>query len=101
MTSKSTMTGISTQEEADTPRMSCRFTASESVPSSIEGVSGKHAISELWKSYFRRLLNAIQDDSLCDISRDSIHSTSLQAYIAFSSVDIFWVDYWHLCLNAS
>ena len=37
---------------------------STSLPSSIEGVSGKHAISELWKSRFGRLLNVIQDDGL-------------------------------------
>ena len=29
---------------------------STSLPSSIEGVSGKHAISELWKSHFGRLV---------------------------------------------
>ena len=47
---------------------------STSLPSSIEGVSGKHAISELWKSHFRRLLNVIQDDGLCDISCDTGYS---------------------------
>ena len=44
------------------------------LPSSIEGVSGKHAISELWKSHFGRLLNVIQDDGLCDISCDTGYS---------------------------
>ena len=29
---------------------------STSLPSSIEGVSGKHAISELWKSHFGRVI---------------------------------------------
>ena len=41
------------------------------LPSSIEGVSGKHAIYELWKSTFRRLLNDIQVGGLCDISCDT------------------------------
>ena len=41
---------------------------STSLPSSFEGVTGKHAISELWKSHCGRLLNVIQDDGLCDIS---------------------------------
>ena len=45
-----------------------------SLPSSIEGVTGKHAISELWKSHFGRLLNVIQDAGLCDISCDTEYS---------------------------
>ena len=51
---------------------------STSLPSSIEGVSGKHAISELWKSHFGRLLNVIQeDDGLCDISCDTGYSDDI------------------------
>ena len=52
---------------------------STSLPSSIEGVSGKHSISELWKSHFGRLLNVIQDDGLCDISCDTAYSDDIQA----------------------
>ena len=48
-----------------------------SLPSSIEGVNGKHAISELWKSHFGRLLNVIQDDGLCDISCDTEYSDDI------------------------
>ena len=50
---------------------------STSLPSSFEGVSGKHAISELWKSHFGRLLNVIQDDGLCDISCDTADSDDI------------------------
>ena len=54
---------------------------STSLPSSIEGVgpglSGKHAIYELWKSHFGRLLNVIQDDGLCDISCDTGYSDDI------------------------
>ena len=50
---------------------------STSLPSSSEGVSGKHAISELWKSHFGRLLNVIQDDGLCDISCDTGYSDDI------------------------
>ena len=50
---------------------------STSLPSSIEGVSGKHAVSELWKSHFGRLLNVIQDDGLCDISCDTTYSDDI------------------------
>ena len=50
---------------------------STSLPSSIEGVSGKHAVSELWKSHFGRLLNVIQDDDLCDISCDTTYSDDI------------------------
>ena len=50
---------------------------STSLPSSIEGVSGKHAISELWKSHFGRLLNVIQDDGVCDISCDTGYSDDI------------------------
>ena len=50
---------------------------STSLPSSIEGVTGKHAISELWKSHFGRLLNVIQDDGLCDISCDTVYSDDI------------------------
>ena len=48
-----------------------------SLPSSIEGVSGKYAISELWKSHFGRLLNVIQDDGLCDMSCDTGYSDDI------------------------
>ena len=48
-----------------------------SLPSSIEGVSGKHAISELWKSHFGRLLNVIQDDGLCGMSCDTGYSDDI------------------------
>ena len=50
---------------------------STSLPSSIEGVSGKHAVSELWKSHFGRLLNVTQDDGLCDISCDTTNSDDI------------------------
>ena len=50
---------------------------STSLPSSIEGVTGKHAISELWKSHFGRLLNVIQDDGLCEISCDTVYSDDI------------------------
>ena len=50
---------------------------SKSLPSSIEGVSGKHAVSELWKSHFGRLLNVIQGDGLCDISCDTTYSDDI------------------------
>ena len=50
---------------------------STSLPSSIEGVSRKHAISELWKSHFGRLLNVIQDYGLCDISCDTGYSDDI------------------------
>ena len=48
-----------------------------SLPSSIEGVSGKHAISELWKSHFGRRLNVVQDDGLCDMSCDTGYSDDI------------------------
>ena len=47
------------------------------LPSSIEGVSGKHAISELWKSHFGRLLNVIQDDGLCDMPCETGYSDDI------------------------
>ena len=50
---------------------------STSLPSSMEGVTGKHAISVLWKSHFGRLLNVIQDDGLCDISCDTVYSDDI------------------------
>ena len=50
---------------------------STSLPSSIEGVSGKHAVSELWKNHVGRLLNVIQDDGLCDISCDTAYSDDI------------------------
>ena len=52
-----------------------------SLPSRIEGVSGKHAISELWKSHFGRLLNVIQDDGLCDISCDTKYSDDIRVIL--------------------
>ena len=50
---------------------------STSLLSSIEGVSGKFVISELWKSHFGRLLNVIQDDGLCDMSCDTGYSDDI------------------------
>ena len=48
---------------------------STSLPSSIEGVG--HAVSELWKNHFGRLLNVIQDDGLCDMSCDTAYSDDI------------------------
>ena len=64
-----------------------------SLPSSIEGVSGKHAISELWKSHFGRLLNVIQDDGLCDIScdtgySDDIHVSANEVVLAVQALGV-------------
>ena len=64
---------------------------STSLSSSIECVSGKHAISELCKSNFGRFLNVVQDDGLCDIScdtgySDDIHVSTNEVVLAVQSL---------------
>ena len=45
-----------------------------SLPSCVEGVSGKDEIFEVWKRHFERLLNCIQDDGLWNLSFDTEYS---------------------------
>ena len=49
-----------------------------SLPSCVEGVSGKDEICEVWKRHIERLLNCIQYDGLRNLSFDAEYSDGIE-----------------------
>ena len=48
-----------------------------SLPSYIEGVTGKRNVCNVWKNHFERILNCIQDEGIRDFHADSVYSDDI------------------------
>ena len=48
-----------------------------SLPSCIEGVTGKRNVCNVWKNHFERILNCIQDEGIRDFHADSVYSDDI------------------------
>ena len=47
------------------------------IPNSVEGISGKDEITELWRSYFKQLFNCISDIALKQIKYDVSYTNDI------------------------